>query len=61
MLTILIGLLTLILLVVGISNGAWLEVGVIVAGALLLLGLCSSSRESDRAYLNMVDYWAKRK
>lgn len=42
-----------------VENGEWLVLAVGIAMALFFLVLGSASRESDRAYLNMVDYWAK--
>lgn len=41
------------------GNGEWGSVAIGAVIVVLLLGLGSASRESDRAYNNWVDYWAK--
>lgn len=41
------------------NNGEWGSVAVGAVIVVVLLALGCASRETDRAYNNMVDYWAK--
>ena len=54
-----IAVIFLIAMIVAVGNG---ELGSVAIGAVIvvfLLALGSASREQDRAYNNVVEYWAK--
>ena len=59
MLTVIVILLAAFLIYVGGGNGEWGVVAVAVIGGLILLGLISGLKATNRAYGNWVDYWAR--
>ena len=58
MLTVAIGFIAFVCLMTGISNGAWLEVGIVVVAVLLLMCMAHNDRQETKAYINFRDYWA---
>lgn len=58
MITGLIAVLFLISMFASAGNGEWGSVAVGAVIVIVLLAIGASSRESDRAYNNVVDYWA---
>ena len=46
---------------VAAENGEWGAVAVGAVLILLLLGIRSQGRKSDRAYVNFVDHWQERR
>lgn len=61
--TVITGIIAAIILIAvlppAIGNGETGVIIVAVVAALFLLAFGAASRESDRAYLNHIDYWAK--
>ena len=49
----------IIAMIAAANNGEWGSVAIGAVVVVVLLALGSASRETDRAYNNMVDYWAK--
>ena len=49
----------IIAMIAAANNGEWGSVAIGAVVVVILLALGSASRETDRAYNNMVDYWAK--
>lgn len=58
MITGIIAVLFIISMIASAGNGEWGSVAVGAVIVVVLLALGASSRESDRAYNNAVDYWA---
>ena len=54
-----IAVVFIIAMICAANDGEWGSVAVGAVIVVVLLALGSASRETDRAYNNMVDYWAK--
>jgi len=59
MITGVIAAVFVIAMIVAGGNGEWGAVAVGAVIVVVLLGLGAASREGDRAYNNVVDYWAR--
>lgn len=54
-----IAVVFIIAMIAAANNGEWGSVAIGAVVVVVLLALGSASRETDRAYNNVVDYWAK--